>query len=77
MVEVKLFTAEWCSACKNLKKTMTGMDIVVTEVDIDSIEGGEEAMKAGVRGIPMLLKPDGSRLVGNASKQKLEEFLNA
>ena len=75
---IELYTAEWCSACKSLKKTLEGMDTKVTLVDIDTPEGSEKARGLGVRGIPMLYDTETEkRIIGAVSKQKLEDFINS
>ena len=70
MTKVKFFTAAWCSACKNVKPFVE-QNAEVEFVDIDTAEGHEQASKLGIRGLPTLVKEDGSRITsGNLNDVK-------
>ena len=59
-----LFTATWCSPCKNLKEYASKHDINFSEVyDIDSDAGQEMSAKHGIRGVPTSILLDGSKEV--------------
>jgi thioredoxin 1 len=75
MVEVKQFSASWCSPCKMLTPVMKEVKSEITEasfqyVDVD--ENGDLASKYGVRGVPtVVIEKDGvevKRLVGMQQK---------
>ena len=58
MNNVYLFTADWCSGCKSLKPELKRIEggLGYTEIDADSLEGGELIAKYGIRALPTLLK---------------------
>jgi len=71
----KLFSAEWCTHCSNLKKQIELLGEVVTVVDID-IEP-EEPRALGVKGIPCLYDTEtGAMLVGNITAEQLKAFIS-
>ena len=57
MIELKplIFSAPQCGNCTVLKNNLKGANIDFTEVDVDSDEGRELAIKFGVRGLPTTL----------------------
>ena len=57
MIELKplIFSAPWCGNCTVLKNNLKGANIDFTEVNVDSDEGRELAIKFGVRGLPTTL----------------------
>lgn len=57
MSELKplIFSAPWCGNCTVLKTNLKEASIDFTEVDVDSDEGRELAIKFGVRGLPTTL----------------------
>lgn len=76
------FGAEWCASCKSMSKMMPELPegVRLQEVDIDkSIDMTKEFQ---IRGVPTLVLVDydtgkETRLVGNASAQKILEFVAA
>lgn len=71
---IKMYTAEWCSSCKNLKKKLDLMNVDVEYIDID--KEPEEARTLGIRGIPFLINTKtNERLVGNVSADQLKKFI--
>ena len=50
-----VFSAPWCAACTALKGSLKEAGIPFNEVDVDSDEGRELAIKFGVRGLPTTL----------------------
>ncbi len=72
---LKLFSANWCSQCPGLKKTLDSLDVVYEVVDVD--KKGEEARALGIKGLPTLYCPETRRrLVGNVTKEQVEEFIS-
>ena len=53
-----IFTASWCGACRNVKKTLDSKSIVYETTDIDSPEGMELAAKYSIRSLPSALIND-------------------
>lgn len=75
--EIIKFTAEWCTACKALDKTLVAIGAGYRSIDVDSHR--ELLGKYNIRSIPVLIRlEDGievERIVGNASRTALESFL--
>ena len=76
-VEIKFYTADWCSQCKMVKKHINGM--TYTTVDVDDEEGWAEAESINIKGMPTLVKLiDGQevdRVVGS-NVAKIKELFN-
>lgn len=78
---LKVFTAEWCQPCKQLKKVLAdtkleGVNVVT--VDIDAWK--EEAKQAGVRSVPTSILTEAgvelARKSGVMTKDALTFFVN-
>jgi len=50
-----IFTANWCSSCSGLKKTLDSKSISYDTVDVDSPDGMELAAKYCIRSLPSAL----------------------
>lgn len=80
-MEIKLFSASWCSPCKMLKQTLDKIKeenptLNYTIIDID--DNPEDVSKNSVRSVPTLIKTKGGVvevLLGVKSKQELEVFM--
>ena len=60
---VTMFSTEWCGYCKRLKKMLDSEGISYTEVDIESVPGTEDLVKAingGNAVVPTVIFPDGT-----------------
>ena len=84
MVNVKQFSASWCSPCRMLTPVMNEIKKEVTGVEyqyIDVDEHSELASKYGVRGVPtVVIEKDGvevKRFVGLQSKNTIVEAINS
>lgn len=64
---IKLYTATWCAVCPGIKNKLLSAGVHFTEVDVDSIEGRQEAKDNGVRGLPTAIVLEGSTVVYEAS----------
>ena len=53
-----LFTASWCSGCRNVKQTLDSKSIAYETVDVDTPEGMELAAKYSIRSLPSALIDD-------------------
>lgn len=53
-MKIEVFTAQWCSQCKVLKRILEEINVDYIPIDIDTIEGGEAAQRDKVRGLPTL-----------------------
>ena len=53
-----LFTAVWCGACRNVKKTLDSKSIAYETIDVDSEKGMELAAKYSIRSLPSALIDD-------------------
>jgi len=74
------FEASWCGPCKNLTKTMEGIDFPYPVEVIDIDKNQDIAMEYGIRGVPHLILMDDDnnivkRIGGAVSKEKLIEEL--
>jgi thioredoxin 1 len=74
------FEASWCGPCKNLTKTMEGIEFPFPVEVIDIDKNSEAAMEYGIRGVPHLILMDDNnniikRIGGAVSKEKLIEEL--
>lgn len=76
------FSANWCSPCKIMKKTIDSLinefpNITIQHIDID--EDVEKSREYKVRSIPtLILLQDGqevARLIGNHSADQVRKFL--
>ena len=71
------FTASWCQPCKQLEKTLKGieLDIPVEVIDIDTNQ--ELVEEYNVRGVPCLVHlPTKSTLVGSKNKHEILGWLS-
>lgn len=82
MYKFKVFTAEWCSVCQNLKQWMDSENIPYTTVDIDSDDGMQQAQKHRIRSLPVthIVNEDGELvdgvdpIIGFASKETFLKY---
>lgn len=61
--EITMFSTEWCSYCKRLKKMLASEGIGFTEIDIERTPGTAdlvEQLNEGNQTVPTVLYPDGS-----------------
>lgn len=72
------FSASWCQPCKQLSKTLEGMELPfpVSEIDVD--ENREAAMEYGIRNVPTMILVDENdnqikRIGGSLTKSQLIE----
>lgn len=80
---IKLFGADWCQPCQQLKKLLVELKEDYNGLEYDTIDvdsNPEEVNKYRVRGVPTLIKlgEDGSvvgSLVGAQTKNTLKDFL--
>lgn len=76
-MKILKFYGDWCGPCKVLSKTLQSLNINVEEINVDSNE--ELVSKYHISSVPVLIKLDSegkeiARLVGNKSKDQIEEF---
>lgn len=74
MTKIQLFTATWCGQCTALKKQLEQKGVEFTQVDVDSVTGGELATKWSVRGLPAAIIDDElisglGNILGKVSKE--------
>ena len=81
MMNIKLYSADYCPACTSLKKRLDALDLTGYEVLHTGIPENKEALMAlGLRSIPVLATYNDNgvmmdTMVGNvASDAYLEEF---
>lgn len=78
MKEFLLFSANWCTSCKPVKKALDAISVPYQGVDIDDPEKTPLVASYGIRGIPtMLILEDGkevAKLTGDIAS-KVKEFL--
>ena len=77
-MKVYKFYANWCQPCKILEKNLGVAKIQheIVPINIELPESKELIVKYGVTGIPVLVKEDGTRLVGVKTAKQLEDFIN-
>lgn len=75
---IKFFTAEWCTACKTMKRTLGNEIDTLTIVDADNEP--DQVISYSIRSIPTFIKiVDGeevSRKVGSMSKETFLAWVN-
>lgn len=59
---MKLFTAEWCAPCRQIKHFLEGYHHSIEIIDVDIKP--DATIAAGIRGVPTLLLGDGSVVTG-------------
>lgn len=60
---ITMFSTEWCSYCKRLKKMLTSEGIAYTEINIEHTAGTPElveSLNGGNQTVPTVIYPDGS-----------------
>ena len=80
-MKILRFTASWCQPCKMLAKTLEDIENKPNIEVIDIDENSHAAIEYGVRGVPTMIKLDEnnnviSRMVGNDSASKVEQWIN-
>lgn len=79
MKNLVIFKAHWCSPCKQLAKTIEGVDlgIPVNTIDIDA--DPTATTEFNIRGVPTILLMDDMQVVrrktGNMTAEQLKEFI--
>lgn len=70
----KLYSAEWCGACRTARNALDARGIEYTYIDVD--EHPEEVAMLGIRSIPVIVRDDGERMTGiSGGMGKLIEFV--
>ena len=59
---IKLYSAEWCGACKQVKMVLNSESIPYEVIDID--ENPEVVKEKQFRSIPVIEREDGNTIVG-------------
>lgn len=71
---MKLYSAEWCGACRTVRNALDARGIEYTYIDVD--EHAEEVAMLGIRSIPVIVRDDGKRMTGiSGGMGKLIEFV--
>lgn len=81
MKTLKIYSAEWCGPCKQLKAVLPSVDLVdVNLLQIDVEAWKDEAKSDNVRSVPtLILLEDGveiKRKTGAMTKDQLLEFVS-
>ena len=74
-MKIKVFTAQWCNPCKNLKQQLEKENLVSNIEIIDVEQDREQAIKYGIRSIPTTVIVDNEGNVVrtiSSSQQQLE-----
>ena len=74
---IKLYSADWCTACNTLKRNIDTSSIEVVNVDHEP----DETERMGIRSIPTMIKfnSDGEeveRITGAISKDTFERWVD-
>jgi glutaredoxin len=72
---IKIYSAKWCSGCTQLKKLLSSKEVPFTEVDIDTIEGMQEAKTLNIKGIPTSII--GDKIFVGSKQEIIEAILEA
>lgn len=81
MRQLKIYSANWCQPCQQLKKTIAAgnLNLPITTIDIEAWK--EEAAADGVRSIPtLILIEEGvelKRTTGYKNLEQLTTFINS
>ena len=62
-VEILVFSAPWCAACKVLKKSLEESNIKYVEVNVDEDSSQDLVAKYKVRGLPTTVGLKGEEVV--------------
>ena len=77
MIELLVFSNDWCMPCKKLKMLLNKCNIQYTEIDVE--EKIEMTVEYHISALPtMILLKDGEiqkKVVGTLTKAALDEFL--
>lgn len=83
MLEIKKFSAQWCSPCTQLDKVLKEIQGIHPNLNITKIDIEEEddlCVEYNIRSIPVLVfEVDGieqERLVGMQNRDKIVELIN-
>lgn len=75
---IVVYSVPWCPDCKRAKSFLAQNQIPHTEIDIDQDPQAAEFVKQlnhGLRSVPTILFPDGSKLVEPTSEELEEKLL--
>ncbi len=67
---IVVFTTTWCGDCRRAKRVFASLGVPYLEVDIEQTPWAAEAvvrLNSGMRSVPTVIFPDGSRLVEPSS----------
>lgn len=71
---IKLYGASWCAPCKSVKLLLEENNVQYDYCDIDQEENLKALQELGVRGVPTLVKEDGSFITG-AKIENIKDFI--
>jgi glutaredoxin len=70
---LKVFSAPWCSACKQVKQFLKQQNILFEEKDIDvDKDAYDTLMRLQLRSIPVIYLDDDNYVVGTDQKKILD-----
>lgn len=75
-----MFAADWCSACKAMKKMINQeknkeVKDLIEMVDVDSVEGAKAAETFKVNTLPTFVRADGKKIRGQVGMNELRKFV--
>ena len=71
---IKLFGADWCGPCQSVKQLLEANNVKYEYFDVDTEESLSVLQELGVRGVPTLVKEDGSFITG-AKVENIKNFI--
>ena len=77
-MQIKLFTAQWCSQCQSMKQVLNNMGLEFETIDIDTEQGSVLAQQHKVRSLPTTLLQIGDSMtvvVGSKNKAFMEGLI--
>jgi len=78
IMQIKLFTAQWCSQCQSMKQVLNNMGLEFETIDIDTEQGSVLAQQHKVRSLPTTLLQIGDSMtvvVGSKNKAFMEGLI--
>jgi glutaredoxin len=74
-MELIVYSASWCAACKWFKESLQAEGIAYEERSLNEDEFAHEANKLGIKGLPAVRLPGTDLVLSTSSIDQVKEFL--